>query len=244
MPIYCGDRFCAVCGAGRRARVRARIEFLIANTTPAANEGYKHLTLTVKNQPDLAPMLKHLAASFRRLRSHALWKQSVKGGAFVIEVTGTSGSWHGHLHIVMVSRFIAWTALRNLWQKVSGGIGVWIDEIPPNKASRYLTKYLTKPSVAPDELFVVNNSLYKFRLFQPFGDWHALNVKYEKPPHPCAKCGSTHWLPLAYLYSSLSEASEVVSYHSPPNSKMKADAVSDYRRGLTAIAAARQSSLV
>jgi hypothetical protein len=216
IPVYCGDRFCPVCSVGRRSRVRRRLEFLTGVTRLTNLERFKLLTLTVKNQTDLAPMLKHLTASFRRLRSHAIWKKNVRGGAFVIEVTGSTGNWHGHLHLILVSRWISWQQLRNIWLKVSGSPGVDIRNIPQDRAVGYLTKYITKPSCENYDLYIVNASLFKFRLFQPFGFWHSLNIEYIPPRAKCQICGNDHWLPLAYFLSGCAFVHPDVEYHHPP----------------------------
>jgi hypothetical protein len=184
-----------------------------------SSERFKHLTLTIKNQLDLVPMLKHLAASFRRLRSHSIWKKAVRGGAFVIEVTGTTGNWHGHLHIILISKWVNWNALRDCWLKVSGSPGCFIENIPQARAVAYLTKYLTKPSCDDSELFIVNNSLFKFRLFQPFGFWHSLNIDFIPPRAKCKVCGNDHWLPLGFLLSDCKTEHEDVRYSHPPRPK-------------------------
>ena len=226
VPVYCGDRFCTICSVGRRSRVRKRLEFLISSVKLKEGEGFKHLSLGIKNQPDLPSMLKKLSQAFRKLRSRPLWKSRVRAGAMVIEVTGGPENWHAHLHIVLVSAFLPWKELHAAWLKCSGGISVWIDTIPPTRAVSYLTKYLSKPGCNPDDLILVNPALYKFRLFQPFGEWHALNIAYIKPPVHCQKCGGTHYLPLVYFLAGLMDHPGDVHYArgtSPPKKEQSAE---------------------
>jgi len=226
VPVYCGDRFCPTCSVGRRHRVQARLEFLLSSVTLKSGEGFKHLSLGIKNQPNLPPMLQQLSKSFRKLRGWAFWKSRVRAGAMVIEVTGAPGNWHAHLHIVLISTYLPWKEIQQAWQRCSGGISVWIDKIPPSHAIRYLTKYLSKSAVVDDDQIWVRSALYKFRLFQPFGEWHALNIAYIKPPVHCQKCGGTHYLPLAYFLAGLSDHPGDVHYArttSPPKKEQSAE---------------------
>ena len=190
VPVYCGDRFCDICSYSRHGRVRKRLGWLISRYVPTKGSFLKHLTLTIPNQENLPKMLRSLLKAFRSLRQTAYWRNHVKGGAFVIEITGKTGSWHGHLHIVLDSTYMKWSVLRDLWIKYSGGRGVWINAIPPSQALSYLTKYLSKPEVSDQDLSEVNASLKGFRLFQPFGTWFAVNQTYVNPPAQCSSCSS------------------------------------------------------
>lgn len=195
VPVYCGNRFCSVCSPARRKRVHDRLQFLVKNTPYRSGYSFKFLTLTISNMPDLEIMCAFLLKCFRKLRSRALWKKLVSGGAFVIEVTGRPGNWHAHLHVMMHCKYIPRDHLVKAWQKISGGIGVDIRRIPLNAIINHLCKYLSKrqePDIVTEEK---DNVLKAFRLFQPFGTWYKLQTNFKRKPHPCPKCGKNCWTP-------------------------------------------------
>jgi len=200
VPVYCGNRFCPVCGVARRMRVRNRLEFLAENVNSPPKTSMKFLTLTIPSQPDVYKMVRFILKSFRKLRQRSYWKKNVDGGAFVLEITGRPGYWHVHIHIVMMSNFMPFETLLQHWLSASGGRGVWIEEIPTNQIVKYLSKYLSKPSVPDDQLSDVNWALKGLRLFSPFGSWYNLNLKYIKPKAECPKCHSACWLPFDLVY--------------------------------------------
>lgn len=200
VPIYCGNRFCPVCSIPRLSRVRRRLQWICSNVDPPSGYGFKFLTLTIRNEPDLAEMLIHLVRSFRKLRQRAFWKQYIRGGAFVLEVTGRPGNWHAHIHAVIEARYIPYDKLLGMWRKCSGSIGVWIERIPKKAIVGYLTKYLSNSSVPGLLTDDVSNSLAGFRLFQPFGSWYAVNLTFQMPKAGCPECGTNRFMPSDILY--------------------------------------------
>lgn len=203
VPVYCGSRFCEVCSGRRRARVRNRLEFLVKNCDRPRGYGFKHLTLTISNQPHLQNMAAEITKSFRKLRQRQYWKNNVDGGAFVLEITGHPGSWHVHIHAIIMARYMPFDRLLALWRKVSSGRGVYIQQIPPSKVTGYLCKYLTKPDAPDDLLDEMNWELHDRRLFNPFGSWHTLDRKYEPPRHLCPECGNGKFTPFDTLVYGL-----------------------------------------
>ena len=190
VPVYCGDRFCPICSISRMSRVKARINFFVKNNLPQDGAGFKHLTLTIPSRPDLPGMIKFINHSFRKLRNTKLWKSSILGGAYVCEITHSAEGWHAHLHAIIFGYWIDWYKLRDLWNKCSGGSGVYIQAIPEKTIVRYLTKYLTKPQVPEELLPEVNLEIKGYRLFAPFGSWFNLAKTYVKPACSCRKCNA------------------------------------------------------
>lgn len=203
VPIYCGNRFCIICGGPRLKRVRLRLESLITQVPFISGHDFKHLTLTIRNRQKLPEMVGYLIRCFKLLRRTSYWKEHVSGGAFVIEITGEPGSWHAHLHIIIQCSWMKWEHLVEIWQKVSKGRGVYITRIPKTQIVKYLTKYLTKPSVDDEHLNTVGSSLCSFRLFQTFGKWHSFKTVPTKKPHHCPKCDKTGWTPFDIFYAKL-----------------------------------------
>ena len=189
VPVYCGDRFCPVCSVRRLARVRHRLAFLIEEGKKLGLGQFRHVTLTIQSQGQLRPMVRRLLNGFKKLRSRRVWRMSVKGGAYVVEVTSGVSGYHAHLHIITQGVFIPWRQLRDAWQQITGATGCWISHIPASACLRYLTKYLTKIEAPETDIPLISDCLSKVRLFNPFGAWHSINRAYVTPLHPCPACG-------------------------------------------------------
>lgn len=195
VPVYCKNRFCPVCSYARTRRVRQRLNSLCRSYVPDKYFRLRFLTLSVQNHPDARTLAKHLSKSFRNLRRRVWWKDKVRGGCSVYEVTGSPGDWHVHIHALLESKYLPWDELHALWKEISGGLGCWIQNISPSAAESYLTKYLTKEPESSDVLDDLNDALKGFRMFQPFGTWHDKLKPEKKQPYPCPKCGGEIWLP-------------------------------------------------
>jgi len=190
VPVYCGDRFCPICSRIQKLRVRNRLGWLLEKAEYPLGFNLSFLTLTIQNQSELKPMIKHLLKSFRRLRSRAFWREKVDGGAFVIEITGHPGNWHAHIHALLVARYFPHPQLLKLWRicaKVPAG--AYIKRLPRETNGNYMTKYLTKPSEFDSNNLARNDGLKGTRLFAAFGSWYALNRQYVKPVYTCKNCG-------------------------------------------------------
>lgn len=198
-PVSCGNRFCEVCSGPRRRRVRAKLSSLVDATRLPFAHSLRHLTLTVPNQTDLSAAHRHLVHSFRRLRQRAFWRNKVRGGAVVFELTGAPGTWHLHLHAIIVSRYLPHSLLVKHWKQVSGGIGVYITCRPPKVVLRYLTSYLSKCSLSAEHAQEASDSLKQSRIFSCFGTWHDLIKTIPPILSVCPKCGDVSWYPLTYL---------------------------------------------
>jgi len=202
-PIYCGNRFCPICSVPRLARVRRRLKYLVKETKMPSGSGFKHLTLTIRNQDDLPKMLKDIVKSFSRLRHRAAWKTRVSGGAFVLEVTGTPGNWHGHIHAALVARYFPFRLLLKLWKEVSSGQGVYIQDKPVGMVVSHLCKYLSKPDVPDQVIEEVTAELKSYRMFQPFGCWYHLMKEYVDEGFHCPDCKKRSWILYETYYTNL-----------------------------------------
>jgi hypothetical protein len=194
VPVSCGNRFCTTCSSSRLGRIRAKLRSLVAAEVPAPHFGFKFLTLTIPNQSDIRVGSQLLLSAFRRLRQRALWKRVCVSGAYVLEVTGSTGKWHVHLHAILVSRFIPHRILSAIWFKCSGGKIVYIQAIPPRAAVNYLTKYLTKGSLNLPDQFTVSHALASLRWFSAFGRWHAVLGGLPKIKPTCPACQNDTFL--------------------------------------------------
>lgn len=165
----------------------------------------KHLTLTLPNADDLSQMIADLMSSFRRLRQRKFWKTHVTGGVYVIEITNQGSGWHAHIHAIIQAHRLDWHRLHKEWIAASkGGIGVYIQNIPPKQALRYLTKYLAKPEVPEQQIDHAEEALKGRRLFHPFGSWHTINKEYKEQKSDCPKCKTAGaFMPYDIFYSKL-----------------------------------------
>jgi len=193
VPVYCRNRFCSVCSVHRNRAIRYKLTEFMNNRTLRKGDSFKFLTLTIKNQYDLNRMTDDILRSFRRLRQRSLWKKLVRGGAFVIEVTRKSESWHVHLHIVIESGFLPFKSLLSEWSDVSTGTGVYIKKIHSSQVVGYITKYLTKGEVPVQEQLFMTSVLKGRRLFQPFGDWFEPISQIKPLNYWCPDCDHSDW---------------------------------------------------
>jgi len=171
-------------------RVQARLQFLTKNLKPLPGYNLKHLTLTIKNQQNLALMTAAIVKSFRKLRQTASWKAHVSGGAYVIDITGNSSGWHVHLHIIIQSKYYKWDTLLKLWMKLSPGRGVYIQDITKQQVIHHMVKYISKKPILDDDRDELNTALKGSRMFQVFGSWYAINLQYKPPPKHCNNCNT------------------------------------------------------
>lgn len=192
--VDCGKRFCPDCSRRRARRIQNRLQALFNKIQIQPRAGLKMITLSTPNCTRLQPGIRHLVSSFRRLRQRSLWKHYVIGGAFVIEVKGRPGNWHPHIHAIIYSYYLPWRRLWHAWTLVSGGTAVWISNIAPSQAKRYVTKYVTKCDMPPALQDEVSDALRHFRLFTRFGAWHNIVLPKLKFDCPCQECGHSDWM--------------------------------------------------
>lgn len=194
VPVSCGNRFCPVCTKSRRSRLQKRVKHIMSNVELAPNHTYKFLTLSVTNMSNPAEQLKLLQKSFRRLRQRKWWKNHVKGGCVFYEVKlGTDKKYHIHIHAVIESAYLPWAELKELWTSVSGGSATDIKKIDNPGVIRYITKYTTKSELPLKHQLIASKLLKGTRLFQPFGSWHSIGLKYEHKAFECSHCEISDW---------------------------------------------------
>lgn len=155
---------------------------------------FKFLTLTIPNMDNPVDQLKQLRSSFRRLRQRKWWKDRVKGGCIFYEVkTAKDGKYHIHLHAIVESKYLPQKDLAELWQAVSPGSIVDIRWISDKAIVNYITKYTTKSDLSLKDQLAATKLLKNSRLFQPFGSWHSIALKYVHDPYRCPHCNIADW---------------------------------------------------
>jgi hypothetical protein len=202
VPVYCGNRFCNICHSQRQKRVKNRINWLVRNRPKVKGTMLKHLTLTVRNRKDLDGMVRHLVKSFRKFRQRKYFKKHVIGGAFVVEITEKGNGWHAHIHCIIQAYLVEWEIFRDMWKQCTGGdTGIDIRNRSAVSCVQYLTKYISKSELPDDLQQIASDALKNYRLFNPFGDWYAINKKYVPPTCTCPACNAVNsYLPWDIIF--------------------------------------------
>jgi hypothetical protein len=129
---------------------------------------------------DLGECVDALHRAFRKLRKSDAWKQCVRGGCFVIEVTrGASNThWHVHAHVLVDGEYFPHAMLHDAWSVAVGKASrVEIKALHDREgAVAYLTKYLAK-GTAPNswthaEICEFALQMKGRRVVGTFGTWH------------------------------------------------------------------------
>lgn len=177
---YCRDRLCPTCMSMRSQRVRARLVSLVCSMNAP-----RFLTLTTRDDArPLSERLKEITDAVRRLRKVKAWKQHVRGGVMVWEVTYNAAkkTWHPHVHLIIDGEYWEQRLIRAEWcAQLNGDGGVHIQACNDRvKTARYVAKYLAKASEIstwpPEAIREFATAMYRQRLVATFGRSHAVNV--------------------------------------------------------------------
>ena len=186
-PETCKDRFCLPCGQTRSRRIAQALE----PRMKAAASKLQFITLTVRGRPDdsLVGQIEKLSAAWKSLRKLDGWKNSIGGGAIMLEVKWSKfsgGHWHPHYHLITEGSGVDEAWLRHAWATVTGDsdqVNVqWVKEAA--KALSYVTKYASKPLDAsfvrrPALIDEAMRALKGRRLAALFGSWYGIPLKEE-----------------------------------------------------------------
>jgi len=186
----CGDRLCPLCSGYRAKRISNQLLALMSNF-----KSVRHMVLTVENSPqgELSSSIAHMRASFAKLRRTPQWREKVRGGAYILEITHNpkKNSWHPHIHILWDGLYFDQRLLSALWCDASdGSMVVWTSAASARHAA-YLAKYAGKPpninhwkSAAIAEYAIATS---RSRMLQTFGNMHGIPVEDSDPrPEPAS----------------------------------------------------------
>jgi hypothetical protein len=198
IPIRCSSKLCRPCRFSRLFRIHPRIVLTLQKFKPTHGYSWKHITFTIPNTLYLEKAIKHLIASFRRLRQTKSWKKHVLGGFYVLEITNKGKGWHPHLHVICYSKYYPIATIWGRWRLSSkNGNHVYITQIWDNVGiAGYISKYLRKiPVLSPEDAIVYDDATRSTRMYNSFGSLHQLfgEAKIPKYKRPCEKCGCTSW---------------------------------------------------
>jgi len=190
-PGRCKDRLCPICCRVRGRLARERIRGLVLKA-----DSVRMLTLTMPStEADLGEKIDTLLSAFQRLRRTTTWKNHVRGGLFVVEVTrGQRGDhWHAHLHVLAEGSYFAYKTLTAAWASAIGATGITDIRAVHSRlqAANYVTKYVSKgadtKSWSDETLCDYARGIFRRRLYGTFGTWHRADVTKDND-EPDAKC--------------------------------------------------------
>lgn len=171
----CHDRFCQPCATARSHGIARALAPRVRGAP------HRHVVLTLRSTDEsLDYLLRHLYASFTKLRRTKLWQGSIDGGCAFCEIKWIPAKrrWHPHLHCICEGRYLPKQALSDAWLACTGtSIIVHVGLIEDReKTIRYITKYASKPlhksfSHLSDRLLEAVKALHGRRLCLTFGSW-------------------------------------------------------------------------
>ena len=185
---HCRDRMCEPCQA-KRAKEVARIV-----RSNAKGKTLRFMTLSCRSTEDpLKDQIRFLRKSFNKLKRTPIWKSSVIGGCAILEVKRepkawkeradgskyqTSGLWHPHLHMMTTGTWIDANAVRDAWEKITGGSRGFDVRVVDREESacNYIAKYVNKATNAavvcnPEWLVEFIQAMRGSRTYNVFGKW-------------------------------------------------------------------------
>ena len=195
----CRQRVCVMCSF-RVAQERK--EFLCYMTKNMPHP--KLITLTQrawKGPPKEG--IKRIRLAFNKLRRTKLF-QTVRGGAYIIEVIPKPGYWHIHMHILVDAPFIPYRRLFSEWKKILGEKAPQVDvrAASDKHAREYIAKDASKNIVyyvKPEMVVAWYEATKGLRLFATFGTWFNVKIAeqlefdaWEKVKPVCPFCGSAN----------------------------------------------------
>ena len=140
----CDHRLCPACSRERGYVLQTNLQAL----AESAGKKLSMITLTLRHtEMALAPTLSRLIKAFHELRRSLLWKRSVQGGAWVVEIhRGKDGRWHPHIHCLAHAAYIRPSELSAAWLTATGDSTIVdVRRKTAVGGARYVAKYVTKP---------------------------------------------------------------------------------------------------
>lgn len=181
----CRDRLCPRCQRSRGLAIRERV-LSVVQTFNAP----RFATLTLAHREEsLDSMRRRAADAFRLLRQQPEWRERVKSGVWVIEVTlnAASGKWHLHVHLLIDGTFFPQALLSKVWHRVTGDSMICdIRAVPDRaKAVAYMADYVAKPVELsiwdPERIREFASAMHGVRMVHTFGKAHKATVEAAEP---------------------------------------------------------------
>jgi hypothetical protein len=196
----CKKRWCPCCARSISAQRSRELLFI---TERMRWKLFVTLTMRHDSEPSVSEVRK-LVKCFGKFRRRKLWTCRTQGGVVTVEITGSSGNWHPHLHGVIDCQWLALKTpcprrgdsdreikrlcqlaqveLSRAWGKQVGQetASVWVKRAYQHSIAKEVAKYTVK---AQDLIQFKGSTgdliraLDKTRAFRPFGTAHGQVVK-------------------------------------------------------------------
>lgn len=176
----CHDRFCLPCAQARSRTIARRVLAKIQGS----ESRFLTLTLRTGSEP-LTVSLDRLYTAFAVLRRTHLWRSRVSGGVALVELKWFPDTerWHPHLHVLIQGLYVPQPDLKALWLRITRDSSIVDIRLVRNDrhASRYITKYASKPFNSSflhdeDRLDEALLALKGRRLAMTFGHWRGYRL--------------------------------------------------------------------
>lgn len=221
-PYRCADALCPSCARRRGLKLSGTLGKGLAEYQSKNDLHAYLLTLTFKDMDALPDFTKIGKMAKRLLNQKKLWKQyGLVGGvrAFEIKIGKTSGKWHPHFHILILTKHPIPTftdknenirfelgvnqAIAAAWQKITGDSFI-VDGRAFDGDYREMFKYVAKGADTMDDerLRELANWQRGKRFLSLFGELYnnselkaamkaGEDEREEAAPHCCPECGSS-----------------------------------------------------
>jgi hypothetical protein len=192
---YCKSRHCEPCARAKAARIRANLQKELADI---GTNTHRFFTFTLRHtDAPLKEQIEKLYRSFKALRKTQVWRETQRGGCFMLEVKlvepknlvradGTPSrplEWHPHFHVVADGSWVSIEAIKNEWHRITGDSWcVDVRALPrSNDVAAYVTKYVTKgtsPEVWRHHEFAVEwiEASRGLRTCSTYGSWRGMKL--------------------------------------------------------------------
>ena len=112
----CGSRLCPSCVAKLSRRSRNELRTALENQKLFCGENYQFITLTMPN-PGVSLLRSRwiMDRAWALFRKRDYFKERIRGGSKSEEFTVTENGYHYHIHLLCVTRFLAFERLRREW---------------------------------------------------------------------------------------------------------------------------------
>jgi len=178
----------------------------------------KHLTLTIRNIPDLTKAhVTEFRTYFTRLRRRT-FARNWRGGFYRMEVTNENRGWHLHLHALIDADWIDLNQLKSEWRSITNGLGYIVD-VRDARADSYLqkvTRYVVKGAELaawdPSTIQTFIRAFTGTRTFGVFGELYGqrtefaefiATLKQRRPKCECGSCNVTYYDEFEFLMLDL-----------------------------------------
>lgn len=190
----CNSKLCQSCLARQSRLTRRKVNEAISFQTPKSNEKYYFLTFTIPN-PDLTLLETRSIVNYAwsLFRKRSLCVALIRGGVKSEEFTVTKHGFHYHLHVLVLSKWLYYQAIRSIWTEcveksfeqherpfecnnADGMLSVKIKPIVPsfravNEVCKYITKCDSWSKIKRSDLIEVALIRRWCRMFELFGSF-------------------------------------------------------------------------